>query len=155
MKIFTLLFLLLLYVLISLVLCHAIQNRPKKISKLVGRLHNLWLLYYKLTSGFLSILLRSYHLLSPAHFSIWSAQKKKSVLFSSRALISNYHVLQINLLQIHVLLIHLLQIHLLQIHCSPGLLLENIYNVVHTMTIKLRFKTNITVHNSKSKPRVK
>ena len=75
--------------------CHAIQNRSEKKSKLVSRLYIFWLLYCRTTSGFLSKLLRSCRLLSPARFSIWSARKKKSVLFSSRALISNCHVLQI------------------------------------------------------------
>ena len=32
--------------------CHAIQNRSKKKSKLVSRLHNFWLLYCRITSGF-------------------------------------------------------------------------------------------------------
>ena len=32
--------------------CHAIQNRSKKKSKLVSRLHKFWLLYCRITSGF-------------------------------------------------------------------------------------------------------
>ena len=32
--------------------CHAIQNRSKKKSKLVSRLHNFWSLYCRITSGF-------------------------------------------------------------------------------------------------------
>ena len=32
--------------------CHTIQNRSKKKSKLVSRLHNFWLLYCRMTSGF-------------------------------------------------------------------------------------------------------
>ena len=99
--------------------CHAIQNRSKKKSKLVSRLHNFWLLYCRITSGFFQYcyVLAAY---CPLHgFPFDLREKKKSVLFSSLALISNYHVLQIHLLQIHVLQIHVLQIHLLQIHVLP------------------------------------
>ena len=63
--------------------------------------------------------------------------KQKSVLFSSLALISNYHVLQIHLLQIHVLRIHLLQIHVLQIHVLQIHVLQIHLLQIHLLQIHL------------------
>ena len=83
--------------------CHAIQNRSKKKSKLVSRLHNFWLLYCRITSSFFQY---CYVLAAccPLHgFRFDLREKKTSLLFSSLALISNYHVLQIHVLQIHLL----------------------------------------------------
>ena len=69
-KTLTLLFRLLLCILISPVFSVTRFKIDKKKSKLVSRLHIFWLLYCRITSGFLSKLLCSCRLLSPAWFSI-------------------------------------------------------------------------------------
>ena len=65
--------------------CHAIQNRSKKKSKLVSRLHNFWLLYCRITSGFLQYCygLAAYCPLHGLRFDL--REKKKNPYFSRRS----------------------------------------------------------------------
>ena len=69
--------------------------------------------------------------------------KKKTALFSSDALISNYHVLHIHLLQIHVLQINLLQIHVLQIHLLQIHVLQ-----IHLLQIHSMFYKSTPLHST-------
>ena len=124
-KIWTLLFLLLLCVLNSLVFSVTSLKIDKKRNQnlLAAMQDNIRFSFNTVT--FLPLIV-------PCTVFDLICAKKNSVLFSSRALISNYHVLQIHLLQIHVLQIHLLQIHLLQIHVLQIDLLQ-----IHLLQINL------------------
>ena len=126
--------------------CHAIQNRSKKKSKLVSRLHNFWLLYCRITSGFFQYcyVLAAYCPLHGFPFDLREKKKIRTFLVArfnfklscftnppftnprfTNPCFTNppftnpcftNQLLQIHVLQIHLLQIHLLQIHVLQIH---------------------------------------